>query len=163
MKFKNPIWVDATKQRVLTLTINEETNRETAMVFDADPSNTYFKALSESFTIKDIDKNTKIDTENRAAAKAAAIAEREAAKVQKKEEVKKLVTNNVTTESIFETKLKVFELAVVKSSKNRTFKANIRKATTILDVFASTILIYSEANKLSELKDLKDIFEVVNI
>ena len=53
----------------------------------------------------------------------------------------KEIGNNA--EAFFKLKLEIFELAEVKNSKNRTWKAKMRKATTTLELLALLYEVYS--------------------
>lgn len=166
MKFKNPIWKDANKDKILVLEINESTLRESKLTFIADKSNAYFTALLKSFSIKDIDDNTNLNNENKRVALAAikktadqnALEEAERKAVNDKIILTK--AKHSETEKLFEVKLNVFELDIIKQSKNRKLKAVIRKASSVFQILVPAISIYTEENKLEQLKELEDIFTV---
>ena len=137
-KYSDPVWGDNNKNSVL-VTIITETEDGNILVQDAsvskDESNPDWQAIVKEYEETGIDNNTKavvaLNKENIIAKTA----------VRKEEQIASI--ERVKQEKLFETKLAIFEIADIKSSKDRKIKSLIRKAPTEIEAmaYASALLL----------------------
>lgn len=137
-KYSDPIWRGSDKKAVL-VTIITETEDGNILVQDAsvskDESNPDWQAIVKEYEETGIDNNTKavvaLNKENIIAKTA----------VRKEEQIASI--ERVKQEKLFETKLAIFEIADIKSSKDRKIKSLIRKAPTEIEAmaYASALLL----------------------
>ena len=137
-KYSDPVWGDNSKNSVL-VTIITETEDGNILVQDAsvskDESNPDWQAIVKEYEETGIDNNTKavvaLNKENIIAKTA----------VRKEEQIASI--ERAKQEKLFETKLAIFEIADIKSSKDRKIKSLIRKAPTEIEAmaYASALLL----------------------
>lgn len=137
-KYSDPIWRGSDKKAVL-VTIITETEDGNILVQDAsvskDESNPDWQAIVKEYEETGIDNNTKavvaLNKENIIAKTA----------VRKEEQIASI--ERAKQEKLFETKLAIFEIADIKSSKDRKIKSLIRKAPTEIEAmaYASALLL----------------------
>jgi|TARA_R110000744_G_scaffold22846_3_gene58199 hypothetical protein len=146
-KFEGPIWGDDKKTHAL-VTIRTEFEDgqvlvQTAGVNNADTED--WNALIEQNTEAEIEINTQ---KALAQGKEGMI---EAAKGQKEQVAQNKERSAV--ERLFDAKLAIFEIADIKSSKNRAIKSKIRKASTEIEATAyATALLLEIMNETAKTK-----------
>ena len=131
-KITTPYWGTPDKKQIICKF--EYSNGEvlTASVSNLDGKNPDWKEIMDTFTKKEIAANTKsfekqlTTDENRAAIEQA----------DKDEKAK--------NEELFQAKIDAFKLQEVKDSKNKKLKAKIRKATSLVEVYAYAAAVVSE-------------------
>ena len=147
-KYSDPMWGDNSKNSVL-VTIITETEDGNILVQDAsvskDESNPDWQAIVKEYEETGIDNNTKavvaLNKENIIAKTA----------VRKEEQIASI--ERVKQEKLFETKLAIFEIADIKSSKDRKIKSLIRKAPTEIEAMAyATALLLNVINETPKQK-----------
>tara|TARA_B110000902_G_scaffold57946_1_gene67915 strand:- start:312 stop:776 length:465 start_codon:yes stop_codon:yes gene_type:complete len=147
-KYSDPVWGDNSKNSVL-VTIITETEDGNILVQDAsvskDESNPDWQAIVKEYEETGIDNNTKavvaLNKENIIAKTA----------VRKEEQIASI--ERVKQEKLFETKLAIFEIADIKSSKDRKIKSLIRKAPTEIEAMAyATALLLNVINETTKQK-----------
>ena len=147
-KYSDPVWGDNSKNSVL-VTIITETEDGNILVQDAsvskDESNPDWQAIVKEYEETGIDNNTKavvaLNKENIIAKTA----------VRKEEQIASI--ERVKQEKLFETKLAIFEIADIKSSKDRKIKSLIRKAPTEIEAMAyATALLLNVINETPKQK-----------
>ena len=147
-KYSDPIWRGSDKKAVL-VTIITETEDGNILVQDAsvskDESNPDWQAIVKEYEETGIDNNTKavvaLNKENIIAKTA----------VRKEEQIASI--ERVKQEKLFETKLAIFEIADIKSSKDRKIKSLIRKAPTEIEAMAyATALLLNVINETPKQK-----------
>ena len=147
-KYSDPVWADNSKNSVL-VTIITETEDGNILVQDAsvskDESNPDWQAIVKEYEETGIDNNTKavvaLNKENIIAKTA----------VRKEEQIASI--ERVKQEKLFETKLAIFEIADIKSSKDRKIKSLIRKAPTEIEAMAyATALLLNVINETPKQK-----------
>ena len=147
-KYSDPIWRGSDKKAVL-VTIITETEDGNILVQDAsvskDESNPDWQAIVKEHKETGIDNNTKavvaLNKENIIAKTA----------VRKEEQIASI--ERVKQEKLFETKLAIFEIADIKSSKDRKIKSLIRKAPTEIEAMAyATALLLNVINETPKQK-----------
>jgi|TARA_R110000744_G_scaffold65246_6_gene134050 hypothetical protein len=147
-KYSDPIWRGSDKKAVL-VTIITETEDGNILVQDAsvskDESNPDWQAIVKEYEETGIDNNTKavvaLNKENIIAKTA----------VRKEEQIASI--ERVKQEKLFETKLAIFEIADIKSSKDRKIKSLIRKAPTEIEAMAyATALLLNVINETTKQK-----------
>ena len=147
-KYSDPVWGDNNKNSVL-VTIITETEDGNILVQDAsvskDESNPDWQAIVKEYEETGIDNNTKavvaLNKENIIAKTA----------VRKEEQIASI--ERVKQEKLFETKLAIFEIADIKSSKDRKIKSLIRKAPTEIEAMAyATALLLNVINETPKQK-----------
>ena len=147
-KYSDPVWGDNNKNSVL-VTIITETEDGNILVQDAsvskDESNPDWQAIVKEYEETGIDNNTKavvaLNKENIIAKTA----------VRKEEQIASI--ERVKQEKLFETKLAIFEIADIKSSKDRKIKSLIRKAPTEIEAMAyATALLLNVINETTKQK-----------
>ena len=147
-KYSDPVWGDNSKNSVL-VTIITETEDGNILVQDAsvskDESNPDWQAIVKEYEETGIDNNTKavvaLNKENIIAKTA----------VRKEEQIASI--ERAKQEKLFETKLAIFEIADIKSSKDRKIKSLIRKAPTEIEAMAyATALLLNVINETPKQK-----------
>ena len=147
-KYSDPVWGDNSKNSVL-VTITTETEDGNILVQSAsvskDESNPDWQAIVKEYEETGIDNNTKavvaLNKENIIAKTA----------VRKEEQIASI--ERVKQEKLFETKLAIFEIADIKSSKDRKIKSLIRKAPTEIEAMAyATALLLNVINETPKQK-----------
>ena len=147
-KYSDPIWRGSDKKAVL-VTIITETEDGNILVQDAsvskDESNPDWQAIVKEYEETGIDNNTKavvaLNKENIIAKTA----------VRKEEQIASI--ERAKQEKLFETKLAIFEIADIKSSKDRKIKSLIRKAPTEIEAMAyATALLLNVINETPKQK-----------
>lgn len=147
-KYSDPIWRGSDKKAVL-VTIITETEDGNILVQSAsvskDESNPDWQAIVKEYEETGIDNNTKavvaLNKENIIAKTA----------VRKEEQIASI--ERVKQEKLFETKLAIFEIADIKSSKDRKIKSLIRKAPTEIEAMAyATALLLNVINETPKQK-----------
>ena len=147
-KYSDPIWRGSDKKAVL-VTIITETEDGNILVQDAsvskDESNPDWQAIVKEYEETGIDNNTKavvaLNKENIIAKTA----------VRKEEQIASI--ERAKQEKLFETKLAIFEIADIKSSKDRKIKSLIRKAPTEIEAMAyATALLLNVINETTKQK-----------
>lgn len=131
----NPYYTDNTKTIIVAEFHNEDGSVFTASVSNPDDGvNPDWTEIFENFTEEEIEKNTaefSEKSENRRK-----LAANFAADSREKEK----------NEALFQAKIDAFQLEEVKGSKDRTTKSKIRKAKTLVEVYAYTAAIVCKAD-----------------
>ena len=137
-KYSDPIWRGSDKKAVL-VTIITETEDGNILVQDAsvskDESNPDWQAIVKEYEETGIDNNTK--------AVVASNKENLITQTAVRKEERAADLERAKQEKLFETKLAIFEIADIKSSKDRKIKSLIRKAPTEIEAmaYASALLL----------------------
>lgn len=134
-KIVNPYYTDNTKTIIVAEFHNEDGSVFTASVSNPEGDvNPDWTEIFENFTDKEIEENTKKFSEL-------------------SENRRKLAANFVAdsrekekNEALFQAKIDAFQLEEVKNSKDRTTKSKIRKAKTLVEVYAYTAAIVCKAS-----------------
>ena len=100
-----------------------------ASIKDTDGKNPDFIEVMEKFTMEEIDKNTQVRIDQRNQ------------KIKHQVERQKVNRMRMEQEALFAAKLDAFEIDKIKKSKNRELKSKIRKARTVMEVTAYTVLL----------------------
>jgi hypothetical protein len=139
-EIKNPYWTSDLKNQVVCefhyhMDDGSVSSYE-ATVTKTDEGNPDWIEIIEKFAVEQIDELT-----------STRLAKRKERQDQKAaEEIKKAET--LKQEALFAAKLEAFEIPEIRASKERTLKARIRKATTMMEIHTfATILVMKELEK----------------
>lgn len=134
-KIENPYWSNKDTKHVIAEFVYEDGKRQLASIL-GDENNPDFKEIMELFTEEEIDANTKARLDKRDE------------QIRRNRERQEVDRSRMQQEALFAAKLDAFEIPVVKTSTNRAAKSKIRKAKTMMEVTAYTIMlmIQEEAN-----------------
>ena len=134
-KIENPYWSNKDTKHVIAEFVYEDGKRQLASIL-GDENNPDFKEIMELFTEEEIDANTKARLDKRDE------------QIRRNRERQEVDRSRMQQEALFAAKLDAFEIPTVKTSTNRAAKSKIRKAKTMMEVTAYTIMlmIQEEAN-----------------
>lgn len=140
-KIENPYWSNKETKHVIAEFVYDDGKRQLASIL-GDENNPDFKEIMELFTEEEIDANTKERLDKRDE------------QVRRNRERQEVDRSRMQQEALFAAKLDAFEIPVVKTSTNRAAKSKIRKAKTMMEVTAYTImLMIQEENAAAETQD----------
>ena len=143
-KIKHPIWQNEEKTRIKCQFHYEDGSHAEASVMDTEEGNPDWAELMETFGVEGVDASHAIYLEERA--KSAEL--HEADKKEKAETEKASI--------LFTAKLEAFEIDEVKSSKDRTLKSRIRKASSLMEISTFTaLLVMKEIDANEKAKKVK--------
>jgi len=134
-KIENPYWSNKDTKHVIAEFVYEDGKRQLASIM-GDENNPDFKEIMELFTEDEIDANTKARLDKRDE------------QIRRNRERQEVDRSRMQQETLFAAKLDAFEIPIIKTSTNRAAKAKIRKAKTLMEVTAYTIMLMmqEEAN-----------------
>lgn len=134
-KIENPYWSNKDTKHVIAEFVYDDGKRQLASIL-GDENNPDFKEIMELFTEEEIDANTKARLDKRDE------------QIRRNRERQEVDRSRMQQEALFAAKLDAFEIPTVKTSTNRAAKSKIRKAKTMMEVTAYTIMlmIQEEAN-----------------
>lgn len=139
---ENPYWSNKEDRHLIVEFVYPATKqRMVASIKDTDGKNPDFIEVMEKFTIEEIDKNTQVRIDHRNQ------------KIKHQVERQKVNRMRMEQEALFAAKLDAFEIDKIKNSKNRELKSKIRKAKTVMEVTAYSVLLImrEEENVLQEI------------
>jgi len=136
-KYRNPIWQDKKKRHVVCEMLQGDGEYVVAHVIAGPESeggvNEDYNAIVEEFGIDGLNTRTEVHKNNQ---------KKQALRKREQEEQK---FQRQKQEILFNMKLEIFEIDLVKQSKNKTLKKLIRKAKSPIEAQAyATILMQSE-------------------
>lgn len=136
-KYRNPIWQDKKRRHVVCEMLQHNGEYAVAHVIAGPESeggvNADYDAIVEKFGIDDLNTRTEVHKNNQ---------KKQALRKREQEEQK---FQRQKQEILFNMKLEIFEIDLVKQSKNKTLKKLIRKAKSPIEAQAyATILMQSE-------------------
>lgn len=136
----DPRWASEDKNQIIAKFKLEDGNIvQAAISVPEGGSNPDWDEIMEKFGPEVLEENLKKDLEIH-------YKRREAEEEQRKQDIERAMK-----EALFNAKAEAFEIDLVKSSKNRTLKNKIRKASTIMEVTAyTTALIMKEDSLFKE-------------
>ena len=140
-EIKYPIWANEEKTKVKCQFHYENGERLEASVMDTEEGNPDWAELMETFGVEGIDASHEKHLAEREK-------QRELREAQKKEQIE---TEKASI--LFSAKLEAFEIAEVKTSKDRVMKSKIRKAASIIEVSALTAVLIMKELDNEEAKD----------
>lgn len=133
-----PYWSNK-ENRHLMVTIRFENGKQSvASIQDKDGTNPDMKAILEQFTEEQIDENTRVSLERRNENIRKSAERRESQKVRRQQE------------TLFNAKLQAFEIDTVKNCKDVNLKRNIRKAKSVMEVTAHTVILIMKETESGE-------------
>tara|TARA_Y100000389_G_C17436978_1_gene506133 strand:+ start:459 stop:890 length:432 start_codon:yes stop_codon:yes gene_type:complete len=125
-KILDPYWGNQEKTQVICKFSYEGGPIVEAAVSDTKDGNPDWKEIFQTFTVEEVDDLTENTLKER-------LENHELRKSFAKDEEAR-AKNDI----LFDAKLDAFEIEVIKNSKNRDYKSNIRKAKTLVEVMAYT-------------------------
>lgn len=131
-KILNPFWGNPDKTQIICEFEYSNGEKLTASVSNPDGKNPDWKEIMEDFTKKEINANTKSIDKLRTEEEKQALTEQ----ADRDEKAK--------NEDLFQAKIDAFKMSEVKDSKNKKLKAKIRKATSLVEVYAYAAAVVSE-------------------
>lgn len=135
-KIENPYWSNKENKHLIVEFVYEDGNRQLASIVGSD-DNPDYKQIMELFTEEEIDNNTKVRLDRREE------------QIRRNRDRQQVDRARMQQEALFAAKLDAFEIPVVKSSKNREMKSKIRKAKTLMEVTAYTVMLMMYEESLS--------------
>jgi len=147
-KYINPVWLNAekTSMEVLEIVKIGKVHREQSLVVlkwdepeEQKTENVVFNTIMSIYSMEEIDEFTKQRTED------------EKNKLLKEAENKKAVEETERLQKLFETKLDIFNIPLIKESDDKVLKPLIRKSKSEVEAIAlTTMLMMKEMNIDSE-------------
>lgn len=128
-KYIFPYWSNKENRHLMVTIEHENGKKSVASIQDKDGTNPDMKTILEQFTEEQIDENTRVSLERRNENLKKTAERRESQKARKQQE------------SLFTAKLQAFEIDAVKNCKDIVLKRNIRKAKSIMEVTAHTVIL----------------------
>lgn len=131
----NPHWVNNARTIISTEFHYDDGRIVSAVINDSDTSNPDLAEIKSTFSVDELEANTRKNIQKTTEANAKKKQDEEAAKEKK------------IAEALFEAKLKIFDIEAIKNSSNRKLKSCIRRSKSDVEAMAwAAALLLDVAN-----------------